>query len=100
MSNHQNPKIDSKNGQNLSIDFTTFTLSIGSAAFMGLGIAPRPDTGKSEVDLVLAQQNIELLAMIKEKTKGNLTQDEVKLLDHILFETRMRFVELSKNPQK
>jgi hypothetical protein len=100
MSDHQNQKSNQNSGQNVSIDFTTFTLSIGSAAFMGLGIAPRPDTGKAEVDLTLAQQNIELLAMMKEKTKGNLTADEIKLLDHLLFETRMRFVELSKSVKK
>ena len=78
------------------IDFTTFVLSISSAAFMGLGLAPRPGSEKLEVDMELARQNIDLLELIKEKTKNNLTSDEEKLLNNLLFETQMRFVELQK----
>lgn len=82
--------------QSRSLDFTTFVLSISSAAFMGLGLAPRPDTNKPEIDLELAKQNIDLLELMKEKTKGNLSQEEEKLLDSMLFETRLRFVETQK----
>ncbi|MBI2607011.1 MAG: DUF1844 domain-containing protein [Deltaproteobacteria bacterium] len=78
------------------IDFTTFILSISSAAFMGLGLAPKPGGGKHEVDLELARQNIDLLELLKEKTKSNLTADETKLLDNLLYETRMRFIEVQK----
>lgn len=79
-----------------NIDFTTFVLSISSAALMGLGLAPRPGTEKAELDLDLAKQNIDLLELIKEKTRNNLTADEQKLLDGLLFETRMRYVEVQK----
>lgn len=79
------------------LDFTTFVLSVSSAALMGLGIAPRPGNAKPEVDLELARQNIQLLELIKVKTKNNLTADEDKLLDSLLFETRMRFIEIQKN---
>ena len=79
-----------------SLDFTTFVLSVSSAAFMGLGLTPRPGTDKAELDLELARQNIDLLELIKEKTKNNLTADEDRLLDSMLFETRMRFVEAQK----
>jgi hypothetical protein len=77
------------------LDFTTFILSISSAAFMGLGLVPN-HKNKIEVDLELARQNIDLLELIKEKTKNNLTKDEEKLLDNLLLETRMKFIEVSK----
>ncbi|NUM88000.1 MAG: DUF1844 domain-containing protein [Bdellovibrionales bacterium] len=79
-----------------SIDFPTFVLSIGSAAMVGLGLAPRPDTKKTEVDLPMARQNIDLLEMIQQKTKNNLTQEEVGLLDRVLYETRTKYLEVSK----
>lgn len=78
------------------IDFTTFVLSISSAAFMGLGLVPMADTGKTQVDLVLARQNIDLLELLKEKTKNNLTSEEQKLIDNLLLETRMKYVEILK----
>jgi hypothetical protein len=72
------------------IDLTTFFLSISSAAFMGLG---------EEVDLELAKQNIDLLELMQEKTKGNRNPDEDRLIEKLLFETRMRFVEMQKKSQ-
>ena len=82
--------------QSPKIDFTTFVLSVSSAAFMGLGLTPRPGSDKIEKDLELARQNIDLLELIKEKTKGNLSDDENRLIESVLFETRMRFVEAQK----
>ncbi len=79
-----------------SIDFPTFVLSIASAAMMGLGLAPRPDSGKQVVDLELARQNIDLLEMIQNKTKNNLSAEEEKLLERVLYEVRTKFVEVSK----
>lgn len=86
--------------QTRALDFTTFVLSVSSAAFMGLGLTPKPGAQKPEVDLELARQNIDLLELIKEKTRNNLTAEEEKLLDSILFETRMRFVEAQKQKTK
>lgn len=83
-----------------ALDFTTFILSVSSAAFMGLGLTPQPGTDKPEIDLELARQNIDLLELMKEKTKNNLTTEEQKLLDNILFETRMRYVEALKQHSK
>lgn len=79
-----------------TIDFPTFVLSLASAAMMGLGLAPRPDSGKQVVDLDLARQNIDLLEMIQQKTKNNLTADEEKLLERVLFEIRTKYLEVSK----
>ena len=75
------------------IDFSTFMMSIASAAMMGLGLAPRPDTGKTEVDLDLARQNIDLLDLLQQKTKGNLSPDEANLLEKLLLECRTKYVE-------
>lgn len=83
-----------------SIDFTTFVLSISSAAMIGLGLRPVPGTTKTERNLELAKQNIDLLQLLKEKTKSNLSADEEKLLDTMLYETRMKFVEIQREPKK
>jgi hypothetical protein len=83
------------------LDLTTFFLSISSAAFMGLGMVPRPGSKEQgSVDLDLARQNIDLLELMQEKTKGNLTADEAKLLEQLLFETRLRYVEVEKKQLK
>ena len=82
------------------IDLTTFFLSISSAAFMNLGLAPDPQQGHSTVNLDLARQNIDLLELMAEKTKGNCTAEEERLLEHLLFETRMKFVEAQKGALK
>jgi hypothetical protein len=63
---------------------------------MGLGLAPRPDTHKTELDLEMARQNIDLLEMIQQKTKNNLTPDEEKLMERVLYEVRTKFLEVSK----
>jgi len=78
------------------IDLTTFLLSISSAAFMSLGLVPGEDGKKLEVNLDLAKQNIDLLELIQEKTKGNRTPEEDRFLEQILFETRLRYVEAQK----
>jgi hypothetical protein len=63
---------------------------------MHLGEAPNPETNAVEKSLPLARQTIDLIGMLEEKTKGNLTGDEERLLGQILFDLRMRFVELEK----
>ncbi len=79
------------------IDFYTFLLSLGSSAFVHLGDAPHPETGQpAEPDLLVAKQTIDILAMLREKTKGNLTPEEEKFLDTLLTDLRIRFVERSQ----
>lgn len=82
------------------IDLTTFFLSISSAAFMGLGIAPPGYAEELQVDLELARQNIDLLELMHDKTKGNRTPEEDKLIETLLFETRLRFVETQRKSEK
>jgi len=79
-----------------SIDFATFVLSLSHSALMHLGEAPHPDDGRVERNLPLAKQNIDLLGLLEEKTKGNLTGDEERLLSQVLFDVRMRYLELAK----
>lgn len=78
-----------------NIDFTTFVLSLSHSALMHLGEAPHPDTHRLERNLPLAKQTIDLLGMLEEKTKGNLTGDEERLLGQVLFDLRLRYVELA-----
>ncbi|NUQ74689.1 MAG: DUF1844 domain-containing protein [Polyangiaceae bacterium] len=77
------------------LDFSTFVLGIIGSAYVHLGDAPSPD-GSVEQDLMLARQNIDLLGLLQEKTKGNLTGDEERLLDQALYDLRMRFIEVAK----
>jgi len=79
------------------IDFSTFVLSLATSAMVHLGRAPglggTPEGGeKPEVDLVLARQTIDTLEMIRDKTRGNLDEDETKLIQSILYELRMAWV--------
>lgn len=79
------------------IDLTTFILSISSAAFMGLGVRPPGIDGEEQgIDLELARQNIDLLELMQEKTRGNRSPEEERLLAQLLFETRLRYVETQK----
>jgi hypothetical protein len=76
-----------------SIDFATFILSLSHSALMHLGAAPHPETSTVETNIPLARQTIDLLGVLEEKTKGNLTGDEERLLHQVLYDLRMRFVE-------
>ena len=63
---------------------------------MHLGEAPHPEDNTVEVNLPLAKQTIDLLGLLEERTKGNLTGDEERLMTQILFDLRLRYVENSK----
>ena len=77
-----------------TIDFSTFILSLGSSALIHLGEAPDPVSGQTSAsNLPLAQQSIDLLALLQEKTKGNLTADETGFLEQLLHDLRIRYVE-------
>ncbi len=77
-------------------DFSTFVLSLSHSALMHLGEAPNPETGAVERNVPLARQTIDVLGMLEEKTKGNLSGAEERLITQILYELRMRYVEQSK----
>jgi hypothetical protein len=78
------------------LDFNAFVLSLGSSAIIHLGEAPDPTTGeKSAPNFPMAQQSIDLLALLQEKTRGNLSADEAKFLDNILYDLRLLYVQVS-----
>jgi hypothetical protein len=79
-----------------AFSFTAFVLSLASTAAIHFGDLPDPQSGRpSEPDLVGAAQMIEILALLEQKTKGNLTAEERQMLEQVLYELRLRFVEVS-----
>lgn len=78
------------------IDFHTFILSLASSALMHMGELDSPDGGAGDVDLPLAKHTIDVIAMLQEKTKGNLTPPEASLIESLLYDLRLRYVEKSK----
>lgn len=78
------------------IDFTAFLLGLASTALIHLGVAPDPDSGTTRVALAEARQDLDLLGLLREKTRNNLTVEEERLFDDLLTDLRLRFVEASR----
>jgi hypothetical protein len=74
------------------ITFASLLVSLSSTAFVSLGSVPDPESGKTEKNLPLAKQTIDLLGMLREKTRNNLTLEEDNLFDHLLYDLRMAYV--------
>jgi hypothetical protein len=74
------------------VDFTTFVFSLASAAMVHLGETPEPESGRTVLELPLAKHSIDTLAMLEEKTRGNLTDAESRQLAAILAHLRMLYV--------
>jgi len=74
------------------IDFTSFIFSLSTSALIQLGEIEDPFTKTSVKNLPLAKQTIDLIGMVKEKTKGNLTPDEERLIEYVLYDLRMKYV--------
>jgi len=79
-----------------AVDFHTFVLSLGSSALLHLGELEHPEEGAPQKDLALAKHTIDILSMLQEKTKGNLTSAEEKLMESLLYDLRLRYVSASK----
>jgi Domain of unknown function (DUF1844) len=78
------------------IDFSTFVLSLSHSALVHLGDAPSPIDGSSDRNLAMARQTIDLLALLEDKTRGNLTGEEERVLQQALYDLRVRYVEVSR----
>jgi len=78
------------------INFATFILSLSHSAYMHLGDAPNPSDGRIERNLTMARQTIDLLGLLEEKTQGNLTGEEERVIEQALYELRLRYVEVSE----
>ncbi|MBI5327967.1 MAG: DUF1844 domain-containing protein [Deltaproteobacteria bacterium] len=82
------------------IDFPTFILSLSTSALLHLGEIPDPQTQKTTKNLELAKHTIDMIDMLKQKTKGNLAEAEARLIDNMLYDLRMRYVNMAKERQK
>lgn len=78
------------------ISFSTFVMGLSTQALMHLGEIPNPLSGKIENALPVAKQMIDLIAILREKTRGNLDKGEEKLVEDVLYDLRMRYVEAVK----
>jgi hypothetical protein len=78
------------------INFPTFIFSLNSSALLNLGVIEDPATNQKAKNLLLAKQTIDILGMMEEKTKGNLSDDEANMLKTMLYELRMLYVKESQ----
>ena len=79
------------------IDFASFVLSLATSALYHMGISPDPSGERlAEPNLPLARQTIDTLEMLEEKTRGNLDEEEKKLVETVLYELRMGFVQVDR----
>ena len=94
--NKTDPAKEQATSKPFKIDFSTFIMSLTSSAFYHLGDIADPETGKTETNLPAVQQTIDMLIMLKEKTQGNLNEEEGKLLEQLIYELQMKFVAKTK----
>jgi hypothetical protein len=78
------------------MNFASFIISLNTSALIHLGLLQDPAGGESERQVDLARQTIDLLDILKAKTKGNLTREESDLLDNVLFDLRIKFLDTCK----
>lgn len=78
------------------INFVTFVLSLNASALVNLGLVEDPSSNTNVKNLSLAKQTIDILGMLQEKTRGNLSADEENLIKHVLYELRMFYVKEKK----
>ena len=81
------------------VDFSTHILSLASTALIALGKMPAPDGQQQLLDLETAKHLIDVLGMLEAKTKGNLDEAETKLLQSLVYDLRVAFVD-AQNAQK
>lgn len=86
---------DSKSGSMPELDFSTFIMSLNASALYNLGAIPDPTTGQKTKNVSMAKQTIDIIGMLKEKTRGNLNEDEKNLIENILHDLRLMYVKES-----
>lgn len=91
----QNPTEQKKeHSQHLEASFSILAMSIASSAAMAMGLAPNPQTQQISQDKSMARFNIDLLIILQEKTKGNLTGEEQKLVDAIINDLQLKYLSM------
>lgn len=89
--------LHTRDDQEPALNFVAFVMSLAHTAAVHFGDIPDPVTGQTgRANLQAAQQMIDILSLLEEKTRGNLTAEERQLLEQLLYELRVRFVEVSK----
>jgi hypothetical protein len=81
-------------------EFQIFLSGLASTAMLHLGEMPDPDTNETRLNLPLAAQTIDLLTMLRDKTTGNLAQEEDLFFERLLYDLRLRYVNKSRGEQK
>ncbi|EAQ78468.1 DUF1844 domain-containing protein [Blastopirellula marina] len=81
-------------------DFRMLISMLATQAFAAMGQIPHPETGQAMVELPLAKHMIDLLGVIEEKTKGNLSPDEAEMIEHALHDLRMGYFAMSQQAPK
>ena len=82
------------------MDFSTFILSLNTSALIHLGDLPDPQSKQRTTNIEAAKHTIEILEIIKDKTTGNLSEEEGKLLDDVLYDLRMKYVKVASTPSR
>ena len=86
-----------ENQEDQKIDFSAFVMSLASSAYVSLGLIENPITKTKDKNLVIAKQQIDLVIILKEKTKGNLTSQEQYMIDSLIYQLELAYVgELKK----
>lgn len=80
------------NQEKMQASLSILIMSIAQSAVMAMGLSPDPQTGQVHKDKEMARFNIDLLLVLKQKTKGNLNQDETQFLDNLISDLQMKFV--------
>lgn len=83
-----------------ALDFSTFVISLASSAQVNLGAIPHPETNLTSQNIPAAKQMIDILGILKEKTKGNLAEAESALLDQVLFNLHLHYVRTLEGQEK
>jgi hypothetical protein len=78
------------------VDFTMLVLGLASTALIHLGVTPHPESGQTKRDLALARQSLDLLDLLREKTRGNLSKEEQAFFENLLADLRLRYVEAAR----
>jgi hypothetical protein len=86
--------------QSSPITFTAFVYSLATTAAVHFGDIADPVTGTNQANLPAAAQMIDILSMLQEKTKGNLTPEEAQTVGNLLYELRMRYIEANQGEKR
>jgi hypothetical protein len=84
----------------LPVTFSTFLLGLSTQALLHLGEIPDPASGRTALDLAAAKQLIDILGMLEAKTQGNLDDAEQGLVGAVLYDLRIKYVEISRRAAK